>query len=612
MAGHSKWKQIKHYKAATDKKRGALFTKLIREITVAAKQGGGDPDGNPRLRTAIDNAKAQSMPKENIERAVLKGTGELEGVDYVDVVYEAYGPGGVAIMIQALTDNPTRTVAEVRAKLSRLGGNFGSTNSVAFMFDRKGQIVVPAGSLDEDASMEKALEAGAEDFVKEDDAFVITTAPADLHAVSQALAKAGLKANVGGVRVDPEEHGARRGRERRGAAQAHRGARGTRRRAEGRRELRHGRLGDGAGVTRSAPRPVIVLGIDPGTAITGYGVVRSRRPAASQLVECGVIRTSPRAPLALALHDIFEGVTELIERHQPDALAVEDVFYARNVRTTVVLGHARGVVLLAGARAGVTDARVRARADQEDRRRPRRRHQGTGAVHGRAPAAPQERAAARRRRGRRRLRAHVRHVRGHGAAAPPGRRMIARLKGTLVAKGIDRIEIMTAGGVGYELLIPLGVLESLPRTGDEVTLHTALVVKEDGWQLFGFGDAHDRALFHTLLGASGVGPALALGLISALGSGRVVRAIRDRDLATLQGVPRVGKKIAERLCVELGDKMKDFAGAESPRPAGDEAGGRRRRRGARAGRARVRDDRRREGGAQRARARAARRARRPT
>ena len=195
MAGHSKWKQIKHYKAATDKKRGALFTKLIREITVAARFGGGDPDGNPRLRTAIDNAKAQSMPKENIERAVLKGIGELEGVDYVEVVYEAYGPGGVAIMVQALTDNPTRTVAEVRAKLSRMGGNFGATNSVAFMFDRKGQIIVPAGALDEDASMEKALEAGAEDFVKDEDVFVITTAPADLHSVSQALAKAGLKAN---------------------------------------------------------------------------------------------------------------------------------------------------------------------------------------------------------------------------------------------------------------------------------------------------------------------------------------------------------------------------------------------------------------------------------
>ncbi|MBM4193478.1 MAG: YebC/PmpR family DNA-binding transcriptional regulator [Gemmatimonadetes bacterium] len=194
MAGHSKWKQIKHYKAATDAKRGAMFTKLIREITVAAKQGGGDPDGNPRLRTAIENAKAQSMPKDNIERAVKKGTGELEGVEYVEATYEAYGPGGVALMIQALTDNPTRTVAEVRAKLSRGGGNLGTTNSVAFMFDRKGHVFVPANGMDEDAAMENALEAGAEDFAKDDEAFVITTTPADLHGVKSALEAAGLKA----------------------------------------------------------------------------------------------------------------------------------------------------------------------------------------------------------------------------------------------------------------------------------------------------------------------------------------------------------------------------------------------------------------------------------
>lgn len=194
MAGHSKWKQIKHYKAATDKKRGARFTKLLREITVAAKLGGGDPAGNPRLRTAIDIAKAQSCPKENIERAVLKGTGELEGVDYSEVVYEAYGPGGVALMIQTLTDNPTRTVAEVRAKLSRLGGNLGAVNSVAFMFERKGQIVLPAGGQDEDTVMEQALEAGAEDFSAEDGLFVVTTGPTELHSVKQSLESAGLTA----------------------------------------------------------------------------------------------------------------------------------------------------------------------------------------------------------------------------------------------------------------------------------------------------------------------------------------------------------------------------------------------------------------------------------
>lgn len=192
MAGHSKWKQIKHYKAATDAKRGAKFTKLIREITVAAKAGGGDPDGNPRLRTAIDTAKAASMPKENIERAIKKGTGELEGVDYVEVLYEAYGPGGVALMVQALTDNPTRTVADVRHKLSRGGGNLGATNSVAWMFDRKGQLYLDAAQLDEDAAMEAALEAGAEDFKREDDQYVVTTEPTELHAVKTALEARGM------------------------------------------------------------------------------------------------------------------------------------------------------------------------------------------------------------------------------------------------------------------------------------------------------------------------------------------------------------------------------------------------------------------------------------
>ena len=194
MAGHSKWKQIKHYKAATDAKRGAKFTKLIREITVAAKQGGGDPGGNPRLRTAIDTAKAASMPKENIERAVKKGTGELEGVDYVEVVYEAFGPGGVALMIQALTDNATRTVAEVRHKLSRGGGNMGASNSVSWMFERKGQLYIEAGTLDEDATLEAALEAGAADFAREDDQFVVSTEVSSFHAVKTALEGRGIAA----------------------------------------------------------------------------------------------------------------------------------------------------------------------------------------------------------------------------------------------------------------------------------------------------------------------------------------------------------------------------------------------------------------------------------
>jgi YebC/PmpR family DNA-binding regulatory protein len=194
MAGHSKWKQIKHYKAATDAKRGALFTKLIREITMAAKLGGGDPAGNARLRVAIEAGKAKSLPKENIDRAIKKRTGELESVDYQEVSYEGYGPGGVALIIDAVTDNPTRTVADVRHKMSRGGGNLGTPGSVAFMFEKKGQLQIDATKYtDEDAILEAALEAGAEDFRREDDeTYVVTTDPAAFHAVKGALEAKGI------------------------------------------------------------------------------------------------------------------------------------------------------------------------------------------------------------------------------------------------------------------------------------------------------------------------------------------------------------------------------------------------------------------------------------
>jgi len=194
MAGHSKWKQIKHYKAATDAKRGALFTKLIREITMAAKMGGGDPAGNARLRVAIEAARAKSMPKDNIDRAIKKGTGELEGVDYQEVTYEGYAPGGVALIIDAVTDNPTRTVADVRHKMSRGGGNLGTPNSVSFLFEKKGILTIPVSvNSDEDAMLEAALEAGAEDFRREDEEnYVVTTDPASFHAVKQALEDKGI------------------------------------------------------------------------------------------------------------------------------------------------------------------------------------------------------------------------------------------------------------------------------------------------------------------------------------------------------------------------------------------------------------------------------------
>ena len=192
MAGHSKWKQIKHYKAAADAKRGALFTKLIREITVAARSGGGDPDGNPRLRTAIEAARAASMPKDNIERAIKKGTGELEGVSYSEITYEGFGPGGVAILVHTLTDNPTRTVADLRHRFSRGGGNLGANNSVAWMFERKGQIYIDATRFSEDAALEAALDAGAEDLKREGEQFIVTTDPASLHQVKGTLESRGI------------------------------------------------------------------------------------------------------------------------------------------------------------------------------------------------------------------------------------------------------------------------------------------------------------------------------------------------------------------------------------------------------------------------------------
>jgi len=192
MAGHSKWKQIKHKKAITDNKRAANWTKLIREITVAAKAGGGDPAGNPRLRLAIDTARAANMPNENIDRAVKKGTGELEGVNYEEITYEAYGPAGVAIMIESLTDNGNRTVADIRRWLSRNGGNLGTTGSVAWMFDRRGQIEVDGERFDEETVMEAALEAGALDVESEEGTFTVLTEVTDFTAVQDGLREKGI------------------------------------------------------------------------------------------------------------------------------------------------------------------------------------------------------------------------------------------------------------------------------------------------------------------------------------------------------------------------------------------------------------------------------------
>ncbi|MFP4475578.1 MAG: YebC/PmpR family DNA-binding transcriptional regulator [Desulfatibacillaceae bacterium] len=187
MSGHNKWSTIKHKKGAADAKRGKIFSKLIKEITVAARMGGGDPEGNPRLRTAVAAAKAENMPKDNIERAIKKGTGELEGASYEEFVYEGYGPGGAALLVHSLTDNKNRAAAEVRHVFNKGGGSLGEAGCVAWMFDKKGLIVVPRENTDEDTLMEVALDAGAEDVKDEGDTFEVVTALEDFEAVRQAV-----------------------------------------------------------------------------------------------------------------------------------------------------------------------------------------------------------------------------------------------------------------------------------------------------------------------------------------------------------------------------------------------------------------------------------------
>jgi YebC/PmpR family DNA-binding regulatory protein len=203
MAGHSKWANIKHRKAAADAKKGKVFTRLIKEITIAAKLGGGDPNANPRLRLAVDKAREANMAKDSVQNAIKRGSGALEGVSYEEARYEGYGPGGAAVMVDCLTDNRTRTVAEVRHAFTKNGGNLGSDGSVAYLFKHVGQFVFAPGT-SEDRVMEAALDAGAEDVVKNDDGSVeLICAPGDFAGVKAALDKAGLKAELAEVTVKP-------------------------------------------------------------------------------------------------------------------------------------------------------------------------------------------------------------------------------------------------------------------------------------------------------------------------------------------------------------------------------------------------------------------------
>jgi len=204
MSGHSKWHSIRHKKGALDAKRGKIFTKIIKELSVAAKLGGGDPEANPRLRAAIFKAKAANMPKDNIDRAIKKGTGELDGVNYEELTYEAYGPGGVAILIDILTDNKNRTAAEIRNILSKGGGNLGTTGSVSYLFKRKGIIAFDAKKYKEDDILAVALEAGVEDVTNYGDTIEVVTEPENFEAVVVAFGKAGFEHTMAEVNKVPD------------------------------------------------------------------------------------------------------------------------------------------------------------------------------------------------------------------------------------------------------------------------------------------------------------------------------------------------------------------------------------------------------------------------
>jgi YebC/PmpR family DNA-binding regulatory protein len=206
MSGHSKWATIKHKKGALDAKRGQMFTKLIKEISIAARMGGGDVEGNPRLRTAVLKARGANMPKDNIDRAIKKGTGDLDGVNYEELIYEAYAPGGGALLIEVLTDNKNRAAAEIRNTLTRAGSNLGATGSVAYLFKRKGVLSFDGEKYTEDKIMEAALEAGADDVQNEDGELIVYTAPDSFEAVLDAMNKAGFETDGAEISMVPDTY----------------------------------------------------------------------------------------------------------------------------------------------------------------------------------------------------------------------------------------------------------------------------------------------------------------------------------------------------------------------------------------------------------------------
>ncbi len=379
MSGHSKWATIKRKKAANDAARGKLFAKLIRAIEVAAREGDPDPESNATLADAIQKAKDNSVPKDTIERAVKRGAGDLEGVKYEPAQYEGYAVGGVAVLVDCLTDNRNRTASDVRQAFTKIGGNLADPGSVAYLFTRRGQVVVASDGASEDDIMVAGLDDGLEDVEDQGEQLVAWCDPSDVPAAAQ------------GARVQRPHHP--RGRLDDGARDDHPGLR-RRRREEGPppprharrqrqrpgrvRELRHRRPGDGRGRSRLTcllgawvrrcyrehtfdvacrsylvpDRPVRVLGVDPGLTRCGVGIVEGP-PARPRLVAQQLVTTPTGDPLEqrlLALHDALAAV---IAAHAPDEVGCEQVLFSKNVRTAMATGQAAGVVLLTAAEHGL-------------------------------------------------------------------------------------------------------------------------------------------------------------------------------------------------------------------------------------------------------------------
>ena len=351
MSGHSKWATIKHKKAATDAKRGKIFTRLIKEIQIAARSGGGDPDGNPRLRTAVAAAKGVSMPADNIKKAIMRGTGELEGGQIDEVMFEGYGPGGAAVLVAVATDNRNRTVSEIRHMFSKNGGNLGEQGSVAWMFERKSQIVVEKDKATEDQLMNILLEAGGDDLRDSGDSWELLSDPASHEAVINALAAAKIETVSAELAMVPKNLMKLEGKNAQGmmklteALEEHDDVQNVYSNFDVDEEEV-----EAAGIV--SPKLMRVLGIDCGTERTGYGVIDSDGRI-HRMVVAGCIKTSPREPLEARLVSIAGELRAVLRDHRPDAAAVEEVFFAANARSALRLSHVRGVALLIAAEAAV-------------------------------------------------------------------------------------------------------------------------------------------------------------------------------------------------------------------------------------------------------------------